>query len=129
MSFRIEGFLGRHFTTIWVLGIAAALFAFASFKPTYRLRPEMPHEFVGTGLPSAVGAGEERVARAYWDSAMLHVQGKYGYGQRLPQEPPREFAISASEFGPAAQEPIRLRYCRQLQTVWLSPGSWHQTYD
>jgi hypothetical protein len=129
MSFRIETFFGRHFTAICMLGIAAALFAFASFKPTYRLRPEMPRDFVAAGLPPAIGAGEQRVARAYWDSAMLRVQGKYAYGQRLPQEPPREFAISASEFGPAAQEPIRLRYWRQLQTVWLSPGSWHQTYD
>src|SRR5262249_51424300 len=79
MSSRIETFLGRHFTAICLLGIAAALFAFVSFKPTYRLRPEMPHDFVGTGLPSTVSAGEVRLARAYWDSAMLRIQGKYAY--------------------------------------------------
>jgi hypothetical protein len=129
MSFRIRTFLGRYFTVIWLLVIGAALFGFESFKPTYRLRPEMPRNFISAGLPPALRGGEERVARAYWDSAMLRVQGKYAYGQRLPQEPPREFAISSSEFGPAAQEPIRMRYWRQLQTVWLNSGSWHQTYD
>ena len=129
MSSRIQALVGRYFMVICLLAVVAGLVGFVSFKPTYRLSPEMPRQFLAAGVPGGERGTEERVARAYWDSAMLRIQGKYAYGQRLPQEPPREFMISASEFGPAATEPIRMRYWRQLQTVWFTPTSWHQTYD
>jgi len=129
MNSRLEMFVGRHFTAICLFIITAGLFAFASVKPTYRLRPEMPSDFVDKQTTATQRPAEERVARAYWDSVMLNVQWKYAYGQRLPQEPPREFAIPAAQFGGAAQDAVRLRYWRQLQNVWFTPASWHQTYE
>src|SRR3989442_10407263 len=94
MNSQIEMFLGKHFKTIALIAIATALFAFASIKETFRLRAEMPQQFLDNSVPSTQRSTEERIARAYWDCAMQHIQGKYAHGQHLPDEPPREFAIA-----------------------------------
>ena len=130
MNSRIEMFFGRHFTAITLLVLGGGLFTYASIKATFRLRPEMPREFVDAKGPATQRLQEERMARAYWDSAMLHVQWKFARGQRLPDEPPREFTISLPDSGgTTSYATTRIRYWRKLQSVWYAPGSWHKTYE
>jgi hypothetical protein len=129
MNSQIEMFLGKHFKTIVLIVIASALFTFASIKETFRLRPEMPQQFIDTSVPTQRPA-EERIARAYWDCTTLHIQGKYVHEQRLPEEPPSEFAIALPDPGQDTPDPSsRIRYWRRLRSVWTAPESWHKTYE
>lgn len=122
-------FLGGHFSAICLIALAAGLFAYASIKPTFRLRTEMPPQFADA-TASTQQSTEAKIARAYWDCAMIQVQWKYVYGQHLPEEPPRAFVIASEEFGEAARDPVtRARYWRRLQAVWFMPGAWHKTYE
>jgi hypothetical protein len=130
MNSRIETFFGRHFTAITLLVLAGGLFTFESLKATFRLRPEMPREFVDAKGALTQRSEEERIARAYWDCAMLRVQWKFARWQHLPEEPPREFVIASPNLGgPALDASSRIRYWRRLQSVWYMPSSWHKTYE
>src|SRR5438093_7442337 len=130
MNSRMEMFLGRHFTAITLLVLAGGIFTFESNKETFRLKPEMPREFVDFSGASMQRAGEERIARAYWDCAMLRIQWKFAHGQHLPEEPPREFAVALPDsVGTTLDASSRIRYWRKLQSVWYMPTVWHKTYE
>jgi len=129
MNSQIEMFLGKHFTAIVLILIASAVFTFVSIKETFRLRPEMPQQFIDTSVPTQRST-EERIARAYWDCTTLYIQGKYVHEQRLPEEPPSEFAIALPDPGQDTPDPSsRIRYWRRLRSVWYAPESWHKTYE
>jgi len=111
-----------------LVGIAAL--AYASFQATFRLRAEMPQGFVADSrsLPAQSRAQEEKLARAYWQSARS-IQWRYGYGHRLPDDPPPEFLVTAQDVGTAASDiGSRARYWRQLQKMWYLPDNWEKTY-
>jgi hypothetical protein len=115
--------------TFVVLSVAAGLFAYQSFIPIYRLRPVMPPEFMDapSSWPPEKRAAEESLARAYWDCAVNVIQWRYGYGYRLPQDPPSDFIISS--LGEAPADPvIRARYWLMLQRVWYVPDNWTKSY-
>jgi hypothetical protein len=112
-----------------VLLVAAGLFAMQSVSPIYRLRPVMPPEFVDapSSWPAEKRAAEEKLARAYWDCAVNEIQWRYGYGYRLPQDPPSDFVITS--LGEASADPvIRARYWLMLQRVWYVPDNWTKSY-
>ena len=130
MNSQIEMFLGKHFKTIALIAIASTLFTFASIKETFRLNAEMPPQFLDTGMSSTQRSTEERIAKAYWDCAMLRIQGKYVHEQHLPEEPPSEFTIALPDLGQDTPDPSsRIRYWRKLRSVWYAPESWHKTYE
>jgi hypothetical protein len=115
--------------TFVVLSVAAGLFAYQSLSPIYRLRPVMPPEFMDapSSWPPEKRAAEESLARAYWDCAVNVIQWRYGYGYRLPQDPPSDFIISS--LGEAPADPvIRARYWLMLQRVWYVPDNWTKSY-
>jgi hypothetical protein len=73
---------------------------------------------------------EEKIARAYWDCAVKQVQWKYGYASRLPDDPPPEFSISASEIGPVAtDEAVRRHYWQQLRANWNISSAWKSQFE
>ena len=69
--------------------LAIGLFTYASYQPRFRLRPDMPAEFLDApvGSPQRQTA-EQKIAEAYWKSLIRDVQPKYGYGYTLPTDPP-----------------------------------------
>ena len=114
-----------------VLLVAVGLFAEASFSPIYRLRATMPPEFIDapSSWPAEKRATEERIARAYWDCAVNEIQWRYGYGYRLPQDPPSDFIVTSLNLGEASGDPvIRARYWLMLQRVWYVPDNWTKSY-
>jgi hypothetical protein len=112
------------------LGIAllvVGLFAYASTRPTFRLRVDMPPEYLHAraSWPPEKRATEEKVARAYWYCAVTVVQAKYGFGDPLPVNPPAEFKIIAPDLAKGATDPdTRLGYWHRLQQVWYLASTW-----
>jgi len=127
MTSRITDLIGRHFDKIFILLLAAGLFVYASISPTFRLRGEIPPQFVETTKPSADQQAVERTARAYWDCAVIQIQWQYAYGSPLPQDPPPEFAL-AREDKIATDPATRLYYWHRLQAVWSVPSTWKRGY-
>jgi len=117
---------------MFVVLIAVGLFAEASYSPIYRLRATMPTEFIdaSSSWPVEKRAAEERIARAYWDCAVNQIQWRYGYGYRLPQEPPSDFTATSANSGETSADPgTRARYWLMLQRVWYVPDNWTKSYQ
>lgn len=111
--------------------LIVVLVGFFAFQPRFRLREDMPSEFVSDlgSVPSKQRAAEEKIARAYWHCAVTQTQWTYGYGQRLPESPPAEFNVDPTELGPESiQTATRERYWKHLQHVWYLPTAWNKTY-
>ena len=109
--------------------VAAGFFIMQSLSPIYRLRPVMPADFVDAPSSSTAEkrAAEQSLARAYWDCAVNQIQWRYGYGYRLPQDPPSDFIITS--LGESSADPlIRARYWLMLQRVWYVPDNWTKSY-
>jgi hypothetical protein len=113
--------------------VLAGLFIYRSWQPVMHLRAVPPADFLN--VPStwtpAQRRVEERLARAYWNVAIQLSRSSYVYGDRLPSEPPAVFSVDPKAY-PSAVEgaaAARLRYWRNLQSVWHSPESWDQTYE
>jgi hypothetical protein len=101
-----------------------------SYRPTHHLRTEMPAAFFSPANSSQKHGVEEKIAWAYWESAQMDVQWKYGYRHPLPPDPPPEFHISAQALGPAATDPaVRLLYWHRLQDIWYLPDAWSSDYE
>ena len=115
----------------FIVIFAIAVAAYASIRSEYRLRSEMPIEFFDSSrAPSAKRAGEERIAKAYWDCAVNQVQWKYGYAHRLPEDPPEEFVVTTEQAGGAAKDQVlRERYWQKLREVWGISMVWHKHYE
>jgi hypothetical protein len=101
-----------------------------SYKPKYHLRAEMPDAFFQQEKGSEKPSVEQKIAWAYWETAQMNIQWKYGHGRPLPVDPPPEFQISAKALGPGASDrATRLLYWRRLQEVWYLPETWKKDYE
>jgi hypothetical protein len=114
-----------------IVALFLAIVGYGASRTEYRLQPSMPREFFdSTAVPAAKRASEHKIAAAYWDCAVKQIQWKYGYASRLPDEPPREFSVSPTEIGPAAQDAtIRGRYWLQLRKIWNMSSAWKTEYQ
>jgi hypothetical protein len=123
--------LTRKHDVLYIIVLVLVVIAFSSYRSEFRLQPDMPIEFFDSArVPRAKRAAEEKIAKAYWSCAVKQVQWKYGYAQRLPDDPPPEFSLSASEVGPLANdETVRRYYWRQLRTTWNVSSVWKTQYD
>jgi hypothetical protein len=111
--------------------VAVMLLIMISYRPTYRLRTDMPQDFYAATVPCAPKRPiEQRIACAYWDSAQMNIQWKYPRGYPLPVEVPPEFGIDAPALGPAASAQVtRELYWHRLQLVWSLPETWTKQYE
>lgn len=102
-----------------------------TYRPAYRLRNDMPHDFYAASEPCGPKRPlEQKIACAYWDSAQMNIQWKYPHGHALPDDAPNEFSINAPALGPQASSPvIREMYWHHLQHVWNLPETWKQQYE
>ena len=121
----------RKYDIVFIVLIAVALAGYASIGSEYRLRSEMPAEFFeASRAPSAKRAGDEKVARAYWNCAETQVQWRYGYAHRLPEDAPAEFVVTVDQAGNAANDKaLRERYWQKLRDVWGISTVWHKEYE
>jgi hypothetical protein len=124
-------FIRRKADKILFAVVAAGLFLAASIGSNFRVRTDMPREFVDrlNVPPMRDGAAEEKIARAYWDCVVARIQWKYSYQQNLPQDPPPEFAVSVRELSGTGDATTRARYWRKLRDVWYQPDIWTKQYD
>jgi len=107
------------------------LFVYFSTRPVMRLRVDPPAEFlaaIGDVAPPRQ-ATEERVARAYWDWAYLHLQHKYSFATHLPEDPPVEMTeVEGKDFPTGLQaELTKRRYWRKLREIWAMPQAWEKS--
>lgn len=127
-----------------ILLLPVTWFVYYSWRPIFRLRAEMPLQFVDAPAAArpAERAREERLAGRYWELARV-LRWRFTQGSPLPAEAPLEFRVDADpETGTspapagAANKPATrrhagtassdsgTRYWRKLQAVWLQPDSW-----
>jgi len=111
--------------------IVLAFLVVISYRPAYRLRPDMPQIFFAADQPCGPKRPvEQKIACAYWDSAQMNIQWKYPHGHPLPVDVPSEFGIDAPALGPTASAPAtRELYWRHLQQVWYLRETWKETYE
>jgi hypothetical protein len=122
--------MGKLFAFVILLG-AVGLIVESSFNPVYRLRPTMPPGFVSasSSWPPEKRAEEARIGQAYWDCAVNQIQWRYGYGYRLPQDPPRDFVVTPDLGADSGDSATRTRYWLKLQRVWYVPDNWNKSYQ
>ena len=115
------------FVPLLVIG----LFMYASYQPRFRLRPDMPAEFLDAPVGSPQGqTAEQKIAEAYWKSLIRDVQPKYGYGYTLPSDPPGDFTLASASSGTNQEDTeTRIRYWRKAQHVWYLPNAWQKGYE
>ncbi|SRR6266403_2915029 len=123
--------LRRKHDVIIIAAIVLAAIAYGASRSEFRLQADMPVEFFdGSRLVPAKRVSEEKIAQAYWNSAVKQVQWKYGYASRLPNDPPPEFSVSVSEVGPVAKDDgVRRHYWEQLRSVWSLSSAWKTQYE
>ena len=130
---------------VWVLVAVAPtiLFVYLATRPVMQLRVDPPAEFLSAVNEAAPErrAIEERVARAYWDWAYLHLQHKYPFAAQLPEDPPMEMEVYGNDFHYAKTnkreehsdpadleaEVARRRYWQKLRQVWATPQAWEKS--
>jgi hypothetical protein len=117
----------RKLDRLLILIVPAALIIYASTRPHFRLRANMPPQFVD--IPASAGPkqreAEERLAREYWSCVLTVIQWKYTYGAPLPDSPPEQFRVNTQLApGPEPVSSSRVRYWHRLQHIWLLPSSW-----
>jgi hypothetical protein len=119
---------------VWLIPVAPILvFVILSIRLATHLRADPPAEFFEAS-PDSNGtepATEERLTRAYWDSAVQYVQLKYAFGTNLPLEPVPEFKAErvGGRDGNSKDDPdTQRRYWRRLRRVWVLPQAWEQSY-
>jgi hypothetical protein len=118
----------------FVLGLVALaptiLFIYLSTRPVMRLRLDPPAEFLAAigDAPPKRQATEERVARAYWDWAYLHLQRKYSFAAQLPDDPPVEMEVDGKDFPTGLEADLtKHRYWRKLREIWAMPQAWEKS--
>ena len=123
--------LRRRHDVIIIAALILAAIAYGASRSEFRLRPDMPVEFFdGSKLAPQKRASERKIAQAYWNSAVKQVQWKYGYGSRLPIDPPPDFSVSTDEIGPMAKdEAVRRHYWEQLRAAWNLSSAWKTQYE
>jgi hypothetical protein len=121
---------------IWPGAIAAPLlllFVVLSINPVRQLRPAPPSEFfdLNPAWSTKQRVIEERLAFAYWESAVRYVQSKHAFGANLPESPPIEFKAEESKLRVGSSKTdsdSRSRYWRKLRQVWSLPEAWNKSY-
>ncbi len=113
--------------------VLGGVFVYKSFSLVMMLRPDPPAEFLvpDPNWSAKERAAEERLARAYWETARRLSRSVHAFGTRLPSEPPAAFSVDPSEY-PNVAEPAsaaRARYWRNLHKVWNDPRAWKRTYE
>jgi hypothetical protein len=116
----------------WVLVALAPtiLLVYLATRPVTQLRVDPPMEFLSAVNEVAPEhrAAEERVARAYWDWAWLHLQHKYPFPTQLPEDPPLEMEVEGKEFPTGlGAEVAKHRYWGKLRQVWILPQAWDKS--
>ena len=107
--------------------LLVVLLIFISYRPKYRLRPDMPSLFFsGAGLNK--NDIQRKIAAGYWQSALNDVQWKYPHGHPLPVDPPEEFRVADKTVAVFAADAKSL-YWHRLQEVWTSSDAWSETYQ
>jgi hypothetical protein len=107
--------------------IVVGLFLYASYRPRFRLRAEMPPEFLDQSVNVAKKGGEEKIAQAYWECLVDDIQWKYGYGHSLPGEAPLEFNLGTQRSDYLADD--RARYWHRAQRFWYIRSAWAEEYE
>lgn len=103
------------------------LFLYFVSRPVMRLRPDPPAEFltVSTEWGASHNAAQDKLARAYWDWAALHLVQTYPYGANLPDLPPLDFDVEGKDFPTGVNLDLtRLSYWNELRKLWTQPQSW-----
>jgi hypothetical protein len=104
---------------------------YLSTRPLMRLRAEPPPEFLDTPRDwnAKRRAAEEQLARAYWSSAVRHLQPSYQFGTKLPDEPLPEFKIEDKDSPENLKDdPVaRARYWQKLRQIWILPQAWEKS--
>jgi hypothetical protein len=123
-------FIKRKFDKILAALVLAGIFLYASIRPSFHLRADMPASFMSpsTAVPRHDLDQEEKIANAYWKCAVTQIQRKYGYGYQLPEAPPAEFAVVSKELSSAAMPDVRNKYWRNLRELWYDPNTWVTEY-
>ena len=111
--------------------LALGLFLYASYQPRFRLRTEMPADFIDEPLvqSSQKPGPEMKIARVYWSCLVNDIQWQYGYGHTLPADPPPAFtAVERPSLAPE-DAASRVRYWKRAQRVWYLPTAWQKDYE
>ena len=119
------------------------LFVCLATRPIMKLRVDPPAEFLSAVSEAAPErrAAEERVARAYWDWAYLHLQRKYPFAAQLPEDPPMEMDVYGNDVhysktnkreehsDPTGLEAevAKRRYWQKLRQAWAMPQAWEKS--
>jgi hypothetical protein len=123
-------FFRRHSDKILIPIIFGVVLCASSYRGKYHLKTEMPAAFFAPDEKSKQPTVDQKIAWAYWESALMNVQWKYPYSHPLPPDPPPEFQVDAKALGSTASDPAtRLLYWHQLQRVWYSPEIWQKDYE
>ena len=111
--------------------LALGLFLYASYQPRFRLRAEMPADFIDEPLAplSETPRPEAKIARAYWSCLVNDIQWQYGYGHTLPADPPPGFTAMKGPSLATEDAASRVRYWRRAQHVWSLPTAWQKDYE
>jgi hypothetical protein len=123
-------FKRQKFDWVLVALFALGLFLYVSYQPRFRLRTEMPPDFIDEPLTDLQqSSSQAKIASAYWSCLASDIQWQYGYGHALPVDPPPGFtAIGAS--GLAADDTnARIRYWRKARRFWYLPTAWQKDYE
>jgi hypothetical protein len=118
--------------TDWVLFalVALGVCLYASYRPRFRLRAEMPPEFVDPDANAARKSAEQQIAQAYWKCLVDDVQWRYGYGHSLPGEAPVEFNLGMlGKTSVPEDQATRIRYWRRAQRFWYIRNAWSEEYE
>ncbi len=120
----------RHHTDKLLIPVGLVIVLFVtSYRAKYHLRSEMPPAFFEQDQQSRKPSLDQKIAWAYWESALMNVQWKYPYSHPLPLDPPAEFQVDAKALGPMASDPAtRMLYWHHLQRVWYLPETWQKDY-
>lgn len=103
------------------------LFLYFVSRPVMKLRPEPPADFlaVSTEWGARRHNAADKLARAYWDWAALHLVPQYPYGTKLPEQPPLGFDVEGKDFPSGVDSDLtRLSYWNELRKLWVQPQSW-----
>ncbi len=127
---------------LMLLAMTPALFClYLNLRPVRRLQPDPPPDFFDSR--PAWGAKrfqtgdayddsrwrltDRMVARAYWEWAARHLESRYPFGTRLPENPPFEMQVEGIGFPDGLDsEFAKVHYWQKLQKAWNEPQSWEK---
>ncbi len=116
----------------WALAIIlGALFVYRSTRPVMRLRSDPPLSFCGYGNTRSQieRKNEQRLAYAYWQVAVRHIQNYYSPDRPLPPDPPPQFRIGGlAHSSDSDATASRNHYWYRLREEWNRRNVWNVSY-